>query len=360
MAHEEPPSSPLSDAPSDLSALLFTPKKPQVNGDTRHGDNGGTTRGELVSQGPAEHPPSGSLVKQEVMPEIQRPSRKRLAPKKFAEEIDSPPKKKRPSPRRTSSLAEDGCSIASASSSPTGHPSKRKQPLRGDWSVQHLMSSAKSKLVTANLSAILHDDRAWTSLTREQQEKLISMLPGASVPQMPEGEPLPNVAKMFLQEHASFQASIRQFQDDLDAGKYEAKWLEDAQKAMQKRAGGEFDKWKEDQREQFWGQKQKIDWTAKAGESSQHELPTLVKAGYVKIGDVWHLRRAHGRGHDVVVVQKEATVCSANGVPVQCELPLTTLRRSLASRLSTCCLSDSRLVSKSFNRMERPWRTISR
>lgn len=304
MVYEESPSSPLSDAPSDLSALLSTPRKPFINGNNlQHYESDAVQEG-IESDRKVEPSPSVSPMKQEAMGETLRPSRKRTAPKNFAEEIDEPPKKKRPSPRRTSSLAEDGFEMLPASS----QSSKRKQPLRGDWSVQHLIGNAKSKLVTANLSAILNDDRAWTELTREQQEKLISILPGASVPPMPEGEPLPNVAKLFLREHSSFQAGIRQFQEDLDAGKYELKWLEDAEKAMRKRANGDFDAWKEDQREQFWGQKQKIDWNAKAGESSQHDLPTLVKAGYVKIGDVWHLRRAHGRGNEAVVVRKEATV----------------------------------------------------
>lgn len=138
------------------------------------------------------------------------------------------------------------------------------------------------------------------------------MLPGAFVPDLPEGEPLPNIPKLFLKSNSSFQADVRLFQEDLAGGRYEAQWLKDAQDAMDKRARGHYDDWKEKNREEFWGQKQKMDWQALAGESSQHKLSKLVMAGCFEVGDIWLLRRSQ-RGSPVVV-EKEAMV-SALPIP---------------------------------------------
>ncbi|MGI4802041.1 MAG: hypothetical protein ACRYG8_50030 [Janthinobacterium lividum] len=137
---------------------------------------------------------------------------------------------------------------------------------------------------------------------------LISMLPGAYVPDLPDGESLPNIPKLFLKSNSSFQADVRLFQEDLAGGRYDPVWLKDAQEAMSKRARGHYDDWKEKNREEFWGQKQKIDWQALAGESSQHKLLTLVAAGCFEVGDIWRLRRSpRGMG---IVIEKEAMVSS--------------------------------------------------
>lgn len=136
------------------------------------------------------------------------------------------------------------------------------------------------------------------------------MLPGASAPSMPEDGPLPNVPREYLISNTAFKADVGSFQTDLKEGRYDPKWLEDAQTAMRKRANGDFDAWKEKNKEDFWGQKQKMDWTSNAGDSSQHDLPTLVKAGYVQVGDIWSMKRGHGRGAAAIQVEKEATVGS--------------------------------------------------
>jgi len=144
-------------------------------------------------------------------------------------------------------------------------------------------------------------------LSREQQLKLIAMLPPfikENFPEFPDDMPIPNIMRQVMQSNNSFQADIRLFQEDLAAGRYEPKWLEDAQEAMEKRAQGHFDDWKERNREEFWGQKQKVDWTTNSGESAQYTLVDLVKAGLFEVGDIWCLK-CGGQG---VKVEKEAKV----------------------------------------------------
>lgn len=81
---------------------------------------------------------------------------------------------------------------------------------------------------------------------------------------------------------------------------------------MQERAEGAFDNFKEQEFEEFWGQKQKLDKSLAAGESSQIKLDTLIENGLVREGDIWKLSRGFGspgaRGRKVLV-EKEAKVC---------------------------------------------------
>ena len=95
---------------------------------------------------------------------------------------------------------------------------------------------------------------------------------------------------------------------DLENGHYDPKWLKQAEKAVQERADGSFDKFKEQEFEEFWGQKQKFNRSLAAGESSQIKLGTLVEHGVVRAGDIWKFTRSFGRGGKIVV-EKEAKVC---------------------------------------------------
>lgn len=102
--------------------------------------------------------------------------------------------------------------------------------------------------------------------------------------------------------------AVRQFQVDLQAGRYDPEWLRQAAEAMEERAQGKFDKWKEEEFEEFWGQKQKLDYSVIAGESSRVKLDTLIQKGVVRKGDVWKYTRVFGRKNERVLVEKEAKV----------------------------------------------------
>src|SRR5207249_773775 len=95
---------------------------------------------------------------------------------------------------------------------------------------------------------------------------------------------------------------------DLQNGRYDPEWQRQAHQAMKERANGKFDMFKEEQYEEFWGQKQKIDHGLIAGESSRVKLDTLVKHGVVQAGDVWKYSRTFGKGPERVLVEKEVRV----------------------------------------------------
>lgn len=110
---------------------------------------------------------------------------------------------------------------------------------------------------------------------------------------------------------------MRNFQYDLEAGRYKPQWQAQARQAVQDRAQGKFDDFKEREFEQFWGQKQKLNHGVVAGESSKVKLETLIQHEIVRVGDVWKYRRIFGTKNDPdrqTIVEKEAKVST---VPVK-------------------------------------------
>lgn len=112
----------------------------------------------------------------------------------------------------------------------------------------------------------------------------------------------------FLRYSNNWRDGVRQFQLDLQNGRYDREWLRQAQEAMRERAEGRFDDFKEREFEQFWGQKQKLVHSVIAGESSRVKLETLIQEGLVRKGDVWKMSRVFALGREKILVEKEARV----------------------------------------------------
>lgn len=126
-------------------------------------------------------------------------------------------------------------------------------------------------------------------------------------PNDPEAEisPLP---ESFLRYDNNWRAALRNFQSDLESGRYRPDWQRQAKQAVQERAQGKFDDFKEREFEQFWGQKQKINHGLIAGESSKVKLETLIAHDVIRVGDVWKYCRVFGGKKVQIVVEKEVKV----------------------------------------------------
>ena len=158
------------------------------------------------------------------------------------------------------------------------------------------------------MQALLCDERAWSSLKPEQQTVLLAAIPGAPVIEEHTDEPLPNIARQMLKSNNAFQAGVRMFRDDLDEGRMDPEWQKRAQIAMEMRARGDFDDWKQKNSEEFWGQKQKLQHSVTAGENRRVKLEALIKAGCIRVGDIWAYSRGFGKGKSGILVEKEAKV----------------------------------------------------
>ena len=108
-------------------------------------------------------------------------------------------------------------------------------------------------------------------------------------------------------ENVFFKEAIRNYQEDLAAGKYEPAYVAKGMEARRRRLAGEFDSWKDSQFEMHWGDKQRLYNDAIAGESSKVKLQDLAKHHQFRVGDIFSMRRGFAGG---VSVRKDAVVSS--------------------------------------------------
>lgn len=147
----------------------------------------------------------------------------------------------------------------SAKATPAKKPVKSAKARKEDrlWEVDTVVTDRESPLVNiTNLQALLMKDEAWTLLSKEQQKKLISLLPNELTVEEDKNCDLPNVLRATLQSSLAMKADIRLFQEDLQAGRLEPEWQLMARTAMKRRADGDFDEFERQSREEIWGEQQ--------------------------------------------------------------------------------------------------------
>ena len=167
-----------------------------------------------------------------------------------------------------------------------------------------LVTNEKSPLVSEDLHAEFSDPKTYENFTQSDWEDLRETLP-PNVPVNPDGYSIPMT---FFKYDPDFRRGIREFQEDLGSGRLDPKWQAEAAEAMEARARGDFDAYKEDQFEAFWGQKQKMNHAALAGESTKIKLDLLIQNEIFKIGDYFSYSRAIGGRKNGILVEKDCKV----------------------------------------------------
>ncbi|KAJ5612704.1 hypothetical protein N7510_005898 [Penicillium lagena] len=241
--------------------------------------------------------------------------------------METSPAKSQPSPQQDiteqsqqqdPAMSPVGCDSPPAKSQPTPKRTPKRAPrkaARGLWSEEQLLTSNRSQLIDIDLVKLLANPKAWNCLEEDEKREILALLPDGIHPN-PEPEatpedPDPKIAPLpqsFIRYSNNWRDGIRQFQLDLQNGRYGGAWLRQAEKARQQRTEGDFDAFKEREFEQFWGQKQKVDYKVLTGESSRVKLATLVKEGVILPGDIWKYSNVFGRHSERVHVEKEAKV----------------------------------------------------
>ncbi|KAE8142170.1 Asx homology domain-containing protein [Aspergillus pseudotamarii] len=200
-----------------------------------------------------------------------------------------------------------------------------KRAAKDPWAEDKLMTSTSSNLIYLDLVKLLANPEAWNCLEESEKREILDLLPEDLHPN-PDPSPddpdakIPPLPEEFLRYSNNWRDGIRHFQLDLQNGRYDPVWLREAGQAMQQRADGKFDKFKEEEFEQFWGQKQKMDKTLVAGQSRQVRLSTLINNGIVLVGDVWKYSRAF-KSKDNLLVEKEARIVDIQNGQLTFELP---------------------------------------
>ncbi|KAM0797637.1 Asx homology domain-containing protein [Usnea florida] len=167
-----------------------------------------------------------------------------------------------------------------------------------------LVTNENSPLANEDLHAEFSDPKTYENFTKSDWEDLRETLP-PNVPCNPDGYSIPMT---FFKYDPDFRRGIREFQEDLASGRLEPEWQADAALAMEERARGDFDSYKENEFEAFWGQKQKLKHDALAGESAKIKLELLIQNGLFKVGDSFNYSRMFGRGKNGVLVEKATTI----------------------------------------------------
>ncbi|KAL8814524.1 MAG: hypothetical protein Q9223_006260 [Gallowayella weberi] len=201
---------------------------------------------------------------------------------------------------------------------------KRKAPSRAakkdPYDLEQLLTSDKSKLIDIDLHGMLarffSDPKNWAQVSNEDKGFIRSLLP----PNV-ELDDNGSIPDDFWKYNPEFRLDCRNLQEDLRAGRMDPEWQREAHQAMEERAAGDFDNFKEREFEEFWGQKQKVDWKALAGDASKVRLDELLSAGLFKEGDVWSFSHTFGRRDEAVPIEKECRVVGIVGKTVTIAIP---------------------------------------
>ncbi|CAI7564530.1 unnamed protein product [Penicillium viridicatum] len=238
-------------------------------------------------------------------------------------------------PRRSGRAAASSANVAEQSdlamSTPKSETSSRartprRPAARGKWSEEQLLTSDKSLLIDLDLVKLLARPEAWNSLEESDKREILALLPPDVHPeaQAASDDPdakIPPIPDSFIRYSNNWRDGIRQFQLDLQNGRYDPEWLRQAQEAREQRENGDFDDFKEREYEQFWGQKQKVGRDATAGESARVKMGTLINEGVIQLGDIWKFYYVYGRGPGRIVVEKEVRVLDRDGVKLTFAIP---------------------------------------
>ncbi|KAL8898864.1 MAG: hypothetical protein Q9207_006484 [Kuettlingeria erythrocarpa] len=201
---------------------------------------------------------------------------------------------------------------------------KRKAPARAakkdPWSIEQLLTSSKSRLIDQDLhgklAAFFSNATNWAEVPDADKDFIRSLLP-PHVELNDDG----SIPTSFWKYNPEFRLDCRNLQEDLRAGRMDPAWQQQAAQAMEERAAGHFDDFKEKEFEEYWGQKQKVEWNVLAGHASKVRLEELLNDELFKIGDVWCFDHTFGRGANAIRVEKECRIVSIDGKSITLAIP---------------------------------------
>ncbi|KAG9194967.1 hypothetical protein G6011_00087 [Alternaria panax] len=166
--------------------------------------------------------------------------------------LSSRPSRTRKAPERFEDLQEN----------PTPKAFPRKKGPGKVFDPVYITTNSSSRLVKADVYHMLLEGSAWTSLNPSQQSTLISMLPDnaahqALLAKISAGETEDTRPAAFTLANDCFRTDVAKFQEDLKNGHLAKTWQQAAEQAVVERARGEYDGWKAEEAEAWWGQKGK-------------------------------------------------------------------------------------------------------
>ncbi|KFY33544.1 hypothetical protein V494_07505 [Pseudogymnoascus sp. VKM F-4513 (FW-928)] len=220
---------------------------------------------------------------------------------------------------------------------------KAKKGKKDIWSVENVLQNPKSPLVNANLKGLFANPEAWNILDKETKAKLIGMLP-ESTHVLDEVDGDVRISENFLKFDQNWAHYLGRAQEDIAEGRNDPIWLEQAAAASEQRADGDFDDWKDNEYEIFWGVKQKLQSNVLTGLSGSIKFDDLVARELIKPGDIFLFQRTIGK----IFIEKEIKF-----IEVQSSGNKRTLRCSLPPGNSKFSKGDEDIINSEINGPER-------
>lgn len=158
----------------------------------------------------------------------------------------------------------------------------------------------------SRIKKLFSNPETWAKFTKEELEQIGLCFP-EHVPRNEDSA----IQTDWLRYDNDWRHAVRQWQEDLRLGFLGPEWQKKATAASAERAAGHFDKFKQDEFEEFWGQKQKMDYNMRAGASAALKIADLIAGKLFKEGDFWVYSKVFGRGTERTEVVKDCKVRSA-------------------------------------------------
>ncbi|ODQ51843.1 hypothetical protein SAICODRAFT_8432 [Saitoella complicata NRRL Y-17804] len=191
---------------------------------------------------------------------------------------------------------------------------KRRGKAIVNMDTTHLLTSDKSRLLDVDLHDIINQEM-WDILTPDQKAECLALVPDLDrvYPQDTDTDPpekylsKADLIPSFFQRNQFLREAIADFVACLESDAYGNEALKTALATNEQRKQGKFDAWKDQEFERYWGQKQRLDSYAVAGDARGVSFADVVKASGACVGDVWVYHRSFGKGKGraAIPVRKE-------------------------------------------------------
>lgn len=153
------------------------------------------------------------------------------------------------------------------------------------------------------MQKILSQPETWAEFSQDELKEISAKFPD-HVPRNEDG----SIKIDWLRYNNDWRHAVRLWQIDLEAGRLNPEWLRQAAEAMEDRAAGNFDNFKEEEFEKFWGQKQRVAHLERVGESGRLKLGDLIAANLFEKNDFWVYSRGFGFGANNFEIVKDCKV----------------------------------------------------
>jgi hypothetical protein len=196
---------------------------------------GSSNTGAKVSAKPAPRKPAKKKPTPPPLAPSTRPSRNRRAPERYE-------------------------NLENAKAPKTPQVSHVKKAASKVFDPVFITTASTSRLVKADVYHMLLEPAAWSSLSNHQQDTLVSMLPPSSrnkalLATIKGQKTEATRPQEFTMSNDCFRTDVAKFKQDLMNGHLAKTWQAAAEKAVIARAVGEYDAWKAEEAESWWGQK---------------------------------------------------------------------------------------------------------